>query len=190
MFETDFLVDNFLSVPNTFISGSWIQNSWSPVWKLHWSQWTLVQLWKIWEQILRICVSGARGSTIPIWHTTARITCSRAPSRSHRPVNPILFQCSQSSQCDIGLWKWVVHEPVIWAVDLKLTWLETGSHLLIRWCDSGWEISCSGGPLMCFLLSAFPYSTSEYDCKINVSPRRDIKMCSECQGKHTLLFPE
>lgn len=65
-----------------------------------------------------------------------------------------------------------------------------GSHVLIRWCVSGWEISRSGGPSPCFPLSALPCSTSEHDCGVSVSPRRDIKMCSECLGKLVTLFSE
>lgn len=64
-----------------------------------------------------------------------------------RPVVPILLRCSQSSQCDMGLWKWMV----IWARDLGSRSQagvvgEYGSHSLIRWCGSGWEILYSGGP--------------------------------------------
>lgn len=110
---------------------------------------------------------------------------------SHRPVVPILFRCSQCSQCDLGLQKRVVP----WAHGLGSssqidTVADYGSHSLIRWCGLGWKISCSGGPSPCFPLSALPCSTSAHGCGANVSPRRDIKMCSECLGKLLTLYFE
>lgn len=191
MIETDFLVGNFLPVPNTFISGKWIQNSWLPVWKLHWSQWPLAQLWKIWEQILRISVTGTWASTVRVWRTTARSTCGRAPTHGHRPVVFVLLQCFQRRQRDTGLWKWIA----IWARDLRgRSQIDTvgdyGSHLLIRWYGSGWEISCWGGASPCFPLSTLPCSTSAHDCGVNVSLRRYIKIYNEYLGKILTLFSE
>lgn len=103
----------------------------------------------------------------------------------------ILFQCSQHSQCNMGLWKWIV----TWAHDLRSRSQigmvgDYGSHSLIRWCGSGCQTSCSGGPSPCFSLSALPCSTSAHDSGVHQSPKRDMKMCSECLGKCLTLFSE
>lgn len=77
--------------------------------------------------------------------------------------------------------------PMIWEVDLKFTRLEAMG--VMCWSHGvWWEISRSGGPSPCFPLSALPCSTSAHDCGVSVSPRRDVRMCSECLGKLFTLF--
>lgn len=81
-----------------------------------------------------------------------------------------------------------VDSNTVWNVYLKLKWLETTG--VIGWSswESGWEMMISGGSSPCFLLSALPSSTSASDCGVNGSPRRDIKMGTECLGKLLTLF--